>query len=259
MLTIEANQEELNQLRDIILATIDYSLQKSTDTMKVDGKVPSESYYQKLKQDTEHYFKQKKHDKLKHILSKVLESPIARVDVNFDNYILEKTGYEISIFKDIQESVGNILAQNQIKNEKEFYDATILIRKFEQESPDEIKINVLNNLCRDFNKNRTKTNRLEDRYIPKELSHVKSPNEKFRLIVRENERNGEFGTTTVSINGKGGGASMYDAEGVKLDIKAFWKDDNTVIIESKKEYKILSKFNQIQFFNDIIDVNLIEY
>ncbi len=247
MVNIERNQEELNQHRAIILATIDYRMQRLNTSMKIDGKILGESYSQNLLHETEKWFKQKKLDKLKQILPKVLEFPIATVDINFDNYILEKTGYAINIFKDIQESVDKILAQNQIQNEKELQDATILIRKLEQESPDEIQIKVLNDLCRDFIKHQTKTNRLEDKYIPKELSHVQSPNEKFRLIVQENERNGEFGTTTVSITGKGGGASMYDAEGVKLDIKAFWKDDNTVIIESKKEYKILSEHKQIQF------------
>ncbi len=51
---------------------------------------------------------------------------------------------------------------------------------------------------------------------------------------------------------------MYDAEGVNLNIKVYWKDDNRIIIESKKEIKVLRKHYQIQFGNDVIEVNLIE-
>jgi len=244
-LTIETNQKELRRLRDIILATIDYSLQKSANIIKIDGQAPWESHYQKLKQNTEKYFKQNQLEKLKQTLSKALEDSIAGGDSGFDNYIREKTGHEISIVQIIQERVDKIIKQNKIKNEKEFHDAARMI-------------NVLHNLRSDFNKRRTKTKHFKDDYVPKELTHIKSPNEKFRLIVYENERNGEYGTTTVSVRSENAQASLYDVRGVKLNIRAYWKDDNTIVIESKKEYTVLSRHNQIQFANDVIDVNLIE-
>ena len=226
--------------------------------MKIDGQVPLESHYQKLKQNTEKHFKQKKLAKLQQILLKALEDPLARVDLSFDNYIKEKTGYEINIFQNFEERIDNIIKQSKIKNEKEFQDADLMINKLRQESDDKNKINVLHNLCSDFNKRRTKTKILKDDHIPKELSHIQSPNKKFRLIVWENEKNGEYGTTTVFVSGKNFGASLYDVERVNLNIKAYWKDDNTIIIQSKKEYMALSKHNQIQFANDVIDINLIE-
>ena len=115
--------------------------------------------------------------------------------LSFDNYIKEKTGYEVDIFKNIQENVAKIIKQNKIKNEKELVDVARMIGKLRQESADENKINVLHNLCRDFSdciKHRSKIENLKDDYIPpKELSNIKSPNEKFRLIVWEMERNGE--------------------------------------------------------------------
>ncbi len=244
-MTIETNQKELRRLRDIILASIDYSLEKSANIMKIDGKAPGESRYQKLKQNTEKYFKQNQLDKLKQTLSKALEDPLARGDSGFDNYIQEKTGHEISIFQIFQERVDKIIKQNKIKNEEEFHDVARMI-------------NVLHNLCSDFNKRRSKTKHFKDDYVPEELSHIKSPNEKFRLIIYENERNGEYGTTTVFVRSENAQAGLYDFRGVKLNIRAYWKDDNTIVIESKKEYKFLSRHKQIQFANDVIDVNLIE-
>lgn len=258
MLTLETNQQELKRLRDIILTTVDYSLQKSAHTMKIDGQDPWKSRYQKLKQNAEKYFKENRLDKLKQVLSKALEDPLSRVDLSFNNYIHEKTGHEINIFQGIQERIDKIIKQNKIKNEKEFHDAARMISLLRQESSDESKISILHNLCRDFNKRRTKTENFKDGYLLKELSHIKSPNEKFRLIVYENERNGEHGTTTVSLSGKNAGASLYDADGVNLNIKAYWRNDNTIIIESKKEYKVFSRHKQIQFSNDIIEINLIE-
>ena len=73
-----------------------------------------------------------------------------------------------------------------------------------------------------------------------------------------NGKERRIGTTIVYISSKNAGAGLYDAEGVNLNIRAYWKDDNTIVIESKKEYKAHSRRKQIQFANDVIDVNLIE-
>lgn len=257
-MTLGINQGELKRHRDIILATINYSLEKSGSTMKIDGQDPRESRYQKLKQQTEKYFQNEKLEKLQQTLAKVLEEPRDRVDLNFDNYIKEKTGYEIEIFQNIKERVDKITEQNRIKNDRELGDVSRMLHMLRQESPDKNKIVVLHNLCRDFVKRRDDKRKTEDNFIPKELSHIQSPNKKFRLIVSENEKNGEHGTTTVSVGSKYAGASLYDAEGVNLNIKAYWKNDNTIIIESKRKYKNFSKHHQIQFFDDVIEIELIE-
>jgi hypothetical protein len=182
-LTLETNHEELKRLKDIILATIDYSLEKAGSTMKVDGRATHDFRYHKLKENTEKNFQQGKLEKLQRLLTTVLEDPLARVDLSFDNYIQEKTGYKISIFQNMEGRVDKIIKQNKIKNEKEFHDSARMISKLRQESAGQNKINILHNLCRDFNKRRTKTKNFKDNYVPKELSHIKSPNEKFRLIV----------------------------------------------------------------------------
>jgi hypothetical protein len=255
-LTQEVNQAELKRHRDIILATINYSSEKAGRRMKIDGRNPWESRYQKLMQQTEKYFQSNKLEKLKQTLAKVLEEPRNMVDLYFDNYIKEKTGYEIKIFQNIRESADKIFEQKRIKNWKELRDASCMIHLLRQESPDENKMAVLNNLCFDFVKRSSRKQQVEDNYIPKELSHIHSPNKKFRLIVSED--NGEYGTTTVSVNSKYGGASVYDAEGVNLNIKAYWKNDSTIIIESKRRYKFFLKRNQIQFYDDVIEIELIE-
>jgi len=258
-LTIELNHEELKRHRDIILATINYSIEKSGITLKIDGKDIRETHYQKLKQQTEKYFQDGKLEKLQLTLAKVLEYPLGRVDLNFDNYIKEKTGYEINIFQNIKERVDSIIKQNRIKNEKELYEVWCVIQMLRQESPGGNKIIVLDNLRLDFIKRRNKKQKpKEDIYNPKELSLIHSPNKKFKLIIWEHEKNGEYGTTTVFVSGKNSGAGIYGVQRVNLNIKAYWKDDNTIIIESKKKYKTLSKHYQIQFDNDVIDVNLIE-
>jgi hypothetical protein len=258
-LTLQENQKELKRHRDIILATIDYSSKRSDATMKIDGQNPWESNYNKLKQQTEKYFQKGKLERLQKMLAKVLEEPQGRVDLSFDNYIEEKTGYAISIFQNIKARADKIIEQNKIKNEKELHDIGCLIHILRQESGDANKIDSLHNLCRDFIKLRGKThNSKEHNFNRRELLHIQSPNKKFRLIVAENENNGEHGMTTVSVGSKNGGASLYDVGGVNLNIKAYWVNDNKIIIESRKDYKAYSKHHQIQFSDDIIIIELIE-
>ena len=259
-LILEGNQEDLKRLRDIILATIDYSLQWHPNIMKIDGVAIRESHYQKIKQNTEKYFKLHDQAKLQRILSKLLKEPAALADLNFQNYIQEKTGNEINIFQDFEIYVDKIIKQNKIRNDKEFHIATSILVKLKQQATDENKINLLNSLCREYSMRRTKNKKvvITDRYRPKKLSDVESPNKKFKIIIWEDERNGEYGTTSVFVSNKNASAGMYDAEGVNLNIKVYWKDDNRIIIESKKEIKVLGKHYQIQFGNDVIEVNLIE-
>jgi hypothetical protein len=64
--------------------------------------------------------------------------------------------------------------------------------------------------------------------------------------------------TTVFVSGKNAGATLHDVEGINLKIKAYWKNNNTITIESKKKYKVFTKHYQIQFSNDVIEIEFIE-
>ena len=94
--------------------------------------------------------------------------------------------------------------------------------------------------------------------IRKWLSEVNSPNEKFRIVMSESGNNEVYSVTTIMINSKGGGITVYDAFGINLNINAYWKNDNTVVIETKKGLNVLTIHSQVQFSNDVIEIELRE-
>jgi len=64
--------------------------------------------------------------------------------------------------------------------------------------------------------------------------------------------------TEVSINLKGGSGCIYCAKGSKLPIKAYWKDNNTVVIETKKEYSVEIKHHTVRSFEDVVQIEYME-
>jgi uncharacterized protein (DUF1330 family) len=54
------------------------------------------------------------------------------------------------------------------------------------------------------------------------------------------------------------GGELYAANGLSLDIKTYWKDNNTIVIKTKKDYVAVRKCKQVQSFQDIIKVEYIE-
>ncbi len=89
--------------------------------------------------------------------------------------------------------------------------------------------------------------------VPKWLSEIKSPNENFGIVIFESGSE-IYPVTTIMINSKGGGACVYDAFGSDLNIKANWKDNNTVLIEIKDCPKILFKRDQVELLNEVIRI-----
>ncbi|MDB5279264.1 MAG: hypothetical protein JWR61_4219 [Ferruginibacter sp.] len=100
--------------------------------------------------------------------------------------------------------------------------------------------------------------RTDEGDFPKWLFFIKSPSGKFEIDVRESGDDKMYSVTTVMINGNNWGATAYDAFGINLYIKAHWKDDKTVVIETKKNMRVLTRHLQVQLLRDIIRIEYVE-
>jgi len=65
-------------------------------------------------------------------------------------------------------------------------------------------------------------------------------------------------STQVIINFKHSGGGVYSINGINKGIKAYWKDNSTIIIETFKKYEATSKMPQVQSFNDVVKIEYIE-
>lgn len=145
----DEKQSELKRYRDILLATLDYFIDRSA-SIKYDEFDPVEHFNQ-LKQQTEEHYQKRRLTRLKQWLRDMTEEPRETGDLSFERYIKEKTGYDIDIFGNFQKRIDKIIERKKIKTENEYRDVLAMVDNLCQQIPvDQEKIDVLNNLLSDF-------------------------------------------------------------------------------------------------------------
>lgn len=98
----------------------------------------------------------------------------------------------------------------------------------------------------------------EDDIIHKQLSEKYSPDNKRKLTVYEAGRLPGRIVTNVNIDFGKSGVNIYTVEGAGLHINVYWKDNNTIIIETRKDYVAISKqASQYQSLDDIVMVQYV--
>jgi hypothetical protein len=65
-------------------------------------------------------------------------------------------------------------------------------------------------------------------------------------------------STQLLVNFKRTGSGVYSVRGIDKKLKAYWKDNSTITIETFKAYKADQKWPQVQSFNDIIRIEYLE-
>lgn len=166
MRTSAEKQFELVKLKTISLATIDY-LAENPELSDSGDENSLEDLYQHYKIQTEKYFQQRRLDRLQHRLSHFFDILIGRVDLNFTDYIREKTGYEIELLEGLHKRVEIILDRNEIRTEKEAYEISLLSGYYNRISTNKLDIEKLNALLLEYHE------RMAPVYLKKQRSYTK--------------------------------------------------------------------------------------
>jgi len=92
----------------------------------------------------------------------------------------------------------------------------------------------------------------------KKLAEVVAPDNKRKIAIHEFSRLHQPAMTSVDIHFGRSGAGVYLVEGVDLGIDVYWKDNNTIIIGTRKEYVAISKHaEQYQSLDDVVKVEYV--
>lgn len=85
-----------------------------------------------------------------------------------------------------------------------------------------------------------------------------SPDGKWKLRVVEcgDSKNA---STTVSIQFPTASGAVYALVGICPEVNAWWKDNATLIIETRKEYKVLLQHRQVRSFDDVVRIEYLEH
>lgn len=283
-MTREEKQTELEKHRVVVSATLVYLLNHFTGTIVYDNFDLIKDYYEQQKVQASKYFKLRRLDRLKEQLRRLTEGFKHQGNLEFGKYIRESTGYEIDIFAKEINQIEQVLAKQKIDNEEDSQAVRVGLRTNLLVCKG--KENILNLLLGDFyerkkelyqlspknKKVRTEiiktvekdgiiTTTVRTSFGPKPLHFIEreafSPDGKRRITVTE-WSDGKHPSTNVTIFFDKVSGAIYGANGLYPDVNAFWKDNNTIVVETKKSYVNGLQHRKLQSFDDIILVEYIE-
>lgn len=282
-MTREQKQTELQRQRTILLATLDYLEQHLGGSFVYDQYDPITEYYQQQKIQTEKYFKQRRLDRLQQRLSSLTKGLQNRDASAFTTYIKEKTGYDIDIFEDVRKRVAAIITQNEIRSPKELNDIFTKLHYFHETPESEEEAEKLKSLLADYSKRTNETYRKRKGEYSEAVSRVEidgieevtvsfssgpqpkhfeeqeatSPDGKRRLRVVQ-WSDGKHASTYVAVEFPTASGAVYGLSGICAKVKAWWKDNFTIVIETNREYRAHSQNREVRSFDDVISIEYVE-
>lgn len=155
----DEKQAELAKYRDLVLATLDYYLDNNTMQIKT-ADFDSTEHYKRLKIQTEEHYQKGRLSRLKQWFRDLTEMQIETGDLKFNNYLQDKTKYEIDIFKSYFQRVVKVIEKGKITSDNQFYDINIMLDLLCQTEPvDNEKIEILNKLIGDYEQRQSRKTR----------------------------------------------------------------------------------------------------
>ena len=178
-------------------------------------------------------------------------------------------------------SVNTIIEQNEIRNKEELNDIITMVEVYKQTSKDAAMIEQLKNLLSDYSKSNQflrkekvsyseviSREKKDDKEIvtirvstgpkPKHLKEQEaiSPDGKRRLRVTQ-WGDGKQSSTYVTVMFPTSNGAVYGVSGI-CDVNAFWKDNATIVIETKKDYVGHTQHKTVRSFDDTITIEYVE-
>jgi hypothetical protein len=239
-MTPEEKQAELIRHRDIILATLDYLNLRYSGSFVTDGWDSTAAYYDQQKLQAGKYFQQRRLDRLQQQLRRLTEGPRASQDIQFVNYIKEMTGYEPDIFSEVRSRKETIPTKGRISTRQSEYSE--IIKQTEQDGRKIITVRVSTGPKPSF---------LEEQ-------EAVSPDGK-RMVRVTQWRKGKHASTSVSILFETTNGPVYGTTGNHPDVRAFWKDNNTVVVETRRDYFVVVRHKEVRSFNDVVTIEYVEH
>jgi hypothetical protein len=283
-LTPEEKQLELQRHRAILLATLDYLEERLGGSIVYDEYDPVTEYYQQQKIQTEEYFKQRRLDRLQQLLAILTKGLQNRADLGYAKYIKEKTRYDIDIFEDLRNRVAAIVAQNEIRSQEELNDIGTMLHFFHETSVSGEGVEKLKALLANYSNQRPESSYKRNDEYSEVISRVEkagieeatvristgpkpkhfeeqwatSPDGKRKLRVAQ-WSDGKQASTYVAVEFPTASGAVYGMSRICPDVKAWWKDNSTIVIETKKEYTANTQHKQVRSFDDVISIEYIEH
>ncbi|MES2131744.1 MAG: hypothetical protein V4506_05295 [Bacteroidota bacterium] len=147
---------ELLKYHTLLQATLDYYIDNHLMQVKT-ADFDSSEHFKSLKLQTDENYKKGRLTMLKNWFRDMTEMPLETGDLKFNQYLRDKTGYNIDIFKSYFQRIDKIITKGKITTDRQFYDINEMVGQLCQVQPvDTKKIDALNKLLADYESRKTR-------------------------------------------------------------------------------------------------------
>lgn len=269
-----AKQEELLKYKALVLATLDYFIKKDSGSIVYDGHDPIKFVWEQEKAKAEKYFNERHLDKLKNQLKKYTRGLRMNADLQFAAYIKERTGEDLDLFSELVPLISKVLENGKIETKAEENAIIAQLHIYEQTGMETQQKADLIHLLSEYNpppNKRTYSKIIKREVIgddeiitgcivtgrrPKidEDHFMASPDGKLKLHLSLYSQDGMNGYTYVNVHFPQMTGNVYSARGLQPAIKAYWKDNNTIVVETLKEIEALNRHFTVQSFDFTVNI-----
>jgi hypothetical protein len=155
-LSKEQKQAELVKYRELVLAALDFYIEMFQKPIQTQYGVRDRTkHYRELKLKAEEQFQKGRLTVLKQWFRDITEIPIESRNLKFNQFLREKTNYDIDIFKSFHLHIDKIIEKGKITSDNQFYDVTIAINYLcQSEGVDQEKIKILDKIRSEYEQRR---------------------------------------------------------------------------------------------------------
>lgn len=256
-------KEEREKNKTILLATLNYLLEYHSGDLVFDDYSPSKQWFLHDIKQTETDIKNYRSKQIQRRLEKHIMLLKYKFDLGLNQYIRENTEYNIDIFEQFKTDVLPVIAKRKIE-ENNSYPVENYLKAYGAHPGEQENVSLLKVLMAEREAEKKKrAEHAEEISVTFSfggtgkqhwlLQEEIAPNGVFKLSVQFSGKE-EYALTYIVISLPGGSGCIYGARGYKLPIKAYWKDDHTVMIETKKEYEETSAYKQVSSYGEVVKI-----
>ncbi|CAM4267590.1 hypothetical protein SAMN06265348_108277 [Pedobacter westerhofensis] len=256
-------KEERQKNKTLLLATLNYLLEYHSGDMVFDGYSPSKQWFLHDIRRTETDIKNYRTKAIQRRLEQHIMLLKYKFDLGLNQYIKDNTVYDIDIFEQFKTDVLPVISKRKIED-NDLYLVERYLKAYGANPGEQENVSLLKTLLAKREVEKSKWAELTEqitvtfsvggkgghRWL---LSEALAPNGVFKLSVQFSGKE-EYALTYVNIALPGGNGGIYIIRGYKLPIKAYWKDNHTVIIETKREYEASCAYQQITSYGEQFNI-----
>ncbi len=254
-------KEEIKRNKSILLATLNYLLEYHSEDLVLDGYSPSRQWYLSEISQTGLDIGKSRSQRIKRRLEMHLSLLRYRFDLGLNAYIRAHTGYELDLFSEYKVEVMPIIARGSITG-NDVYLIENYLKAYGTDPLEKRSVAFLEKLTASYKAKIQRLGAIEivvtvtsDPLSQRKwlLYEETAPNGIFNLSVRISGK-GAQAQTYVHIALPGGEAGIYGAMGEQLPIKAHWKNDHCIVIDTKENYKTAFKYSRVDSYANGVSI-----